>query len=148
MESKTEKSISAPKAKHFQRGVELISGGKPMICDRCSETMKSGEEREHFGQNLCEDCYMDALSPARTCDPWAVHSARSLAKSKGGALQLNETQKKILMILKETGGAEPATITDKLEIKPADLEREAAALRHMEKIRGELRNGKKFLILW
>ena len=74
--------------------------------------------------------------------------SRSLAKSKGGALQLNETQKKILMILKETGGAEPATITDKLEIKPADLEREAAALRHMEKIRGELRNGKKFLILW
>jgi DNA-binding Lrp family transcriptional regulator len=71
-----------------------------------------------------------------------------LAKSQGGTLQLNEIQKKILMILKETGGDEPATITDKLEIKPADLEREVAALRHMEKIRGELRNGKKFLILW
>lgn len=119
-----------------------------MSCDRCSETLKSGEEREHFGRHLCEDCYMDALSPARTCDPWAVHSAQSLAKSRGGTLQLNEIQKKILTILKETGGAEPATITDKLEIKPADFQREAAALRHMEKIRGELRNGKKFLILW
>lgn len=119
-----------------------------MICDRCSETMTSGEEHEHFGRNLCEDCYMDALSPARTCDPWAVHSAQSLAKSKGGALQLNEFQKKILMILKETGGVEPATISDKLDIKPADLEREVAALRHMEKIRGELRNGRKYLILW
>jgi DNA-binding MarR family transcriptional regulator len=71
-----------------------------------------------------------------------------LAKSKGGALQLNEFQKKILMILKETGGAEPATLCDKLDIKPADLEREVAALRHMEKIRGELMSGKKFLILW
>ena len=35
-----------------------------------------------------------------------------------------------------------------LNIKPADLEREVAALRHMEKLKGELRDGKKFLILW
>jgi hypothetical protein len=53
-----------------------------------------------------------------------------------------------LLILKETGGAEPAAIADRLKIKPADLEREVAALRHMEKLRGELRNDKKFLILW
>jgi hypothetical protein len=53
-----------------------------------------------------------------------------------------------LLILKETGGAEPAAIADRLQIKPADLEREVAALRHMEKLRGELRDGKKFLILW
>lgn len=119
-----------------------------MICDRCSETMKPGEEHDHLGQHLCEDCYMDALSPVRTCDPWAVHSAQSLARSKVGALEVNEIQKEILKILKETGGAEPAALAEKLEIKPADLEREVAALRHMEKIRGELRNGKKFIILW
>jgi len=35
-----------------------------------------------------------------------------------------------------------------VQIKPADLEREVAALRHMEKLKGELRDGKKFLILW
>jgi hypothetical protein len=39
-------------------------------------------------------------------------------------------------------------IVERLQIKPADLEREVAALRHMEKIRGELRQGKKFLIPW
>ena len=27
--------------------------------------------RDFHGQLLCDDCYMDALSPARTCDPWA-----------------------------------------------------------------------------
>ncbi len=118
-----------------------------MICDRCSQTIEHGEEREHHGQNICEDCYMDALSPARTCDPWAVHSARSLAKSEG-TLELTEIQKKILRILEETGGAEPAAIINRLQIKPADLEREVAALRHMEKLKGELRDGKKFLILW
>jgi hypothetical protein len=119
-----------------------------MDCDRCSEAINTGEEREHLGQDLCEDCYMDALSPAKTCDPWAVHSAQSFAKSKGGTLELNEIQQQILIILKETGGAEPSVLADRLQIKPADLEREVAALSHMEKLRGELRDGKKFLILW
>ena len=119
-----------------------------MKCDGCSQKINSNEAREHFGRYLCEDCCMDALSPARTCDPWAVHSARSLAKSKGGTLELNERQQQILRILKETGGTEPEDVIRKLKINPADLEREVAPLRHMEKIRGELRNGRKFLVLW
>ncbi len=118
-----------------------------MICERCAQTIENGEEREHHGQNVCEDCYMDALSPARACDPWAVHSAQSLAKSEG-TLELTEIQKKILHILEETRGAEPDAIINRLQIKPADFEREVAALRHMEKLKGELRDGKKFLILW
>jgi hypothetical protein len=123
-------------------------GGNKMKCDRCSQTIEPGEAHEHFGRNFCEDCYMDALSPAKTCDPWAVHSAQSFAKSKGGALELNDFQKRILHVLKETGGAEPADIISKLGTNPADFEREVAALRHMEKLRGELRDGKKFLTLW
>ena len=119
-----------------------------MECERCKETIGKGEEREHHGQILCEDCYMDLLSPARTCDPWAVHSAQTLAKKGGGSLELTEIQTKILEIVQEAGGAEPDVIVEKLQIKPADLEREVATLRHMERIRGELRQGKKFLIPW
>jgi len=119
-----------------------------MECERCKETIAKGEKREHHGQILCEDCYMDLLSPARTCDPWAVHSAQTLARNSGGSLELTEIQKKILEIVEETGGAEPGVVVERLQIKPADIEREVAALRHMEKIRGELRQGKKFLISW
>ena len=119
-----------------------------MKCERCKEAIGKGEEREHHGQIVCEDCYMDLLSPARTCDPWAVHSAQTLAKKSGHSLELTEIQKKILEIVQEAGGAEPGVIVERLQIKPADLEREVAALRHMEKIRGELRQGKKFLIPW
>ena len=90
---------------------------------------------------------MDALSPARTCDPWAVHSAKTLEEQEGG-LEINEVQKKILQILEESGGIEPRLLVDRLQIKPSDLEREIAALRHMEKIRGELRDGKKVVRLW
>ena len=117
-----------------------------MDCERCKEAIQNSEEREHLGQILCEDCYMDALSPARTCDPWAVHSAQTFARGSGGILELGDVQKKILQIVEETGGAEPRHIVERLQIKPADLEREVAALRHMEKIRGELRQGKKFLV--
>ena len=98
-----------------------------------------------YGQVLCEDCYMDALSPARACDPWAVHTAKSLAKDES---DLTLTQKKILDLLRETGGIEPGILAKTLQIRPSDLEREIAALRHMEKVRGELRQGKKVLRLW
>ena len=31
-------------------------------------------------KKLCDDCYMDALSPTKTCDPWAVYTAKSIQK--------------------------------------------------------------------
>ncbi len=119
-----------------------------MECERCKDSIEDGEEREFYGQTLCEDCYMDALSPTRTCDPWAVHSAKSFMKEGGESLQLNMTQDMILKILEETGGVEPKILVERLQIKPSDLEREIAALRHMEKIRGELKEGRKIIRLW
>ncbi|MFH1954889.1 MAG: hypothetical protein ABIL06_25145 [Pseudomonadota bacterium] len=118
-----------------------------MECEKCKDPIEAGEEREHYGKVLCEDCYMDALSPARTCDPWAVHSAKSL-EEQTGRTEVNEVQEKILKILEETGGIEPRILVERLQIKPSDLEREIAALRHMEKVRGELRDGKKVVRLW
>jgi hypothetical protein len=119
-----------------------------MKCARCEASIIEGEEREHLGRALCEDCYMDTLSPAKTCDPWAVHSAKSFGKNLGGKFELTELQRKILEILKETGGAPPGHLIERLNISPMDLEREIAALRHMEKVRGELRSGKKYIRLW
>ena len=119
-----------------------------MKCDRCKEDIEEGEERELHGQTLCEDCYIDTLSPAKACDPWAVYTAKSFSKEDGFKVEITETQSKILQILKETGGTEPKIIVERLQIKPSDLEREVATLRHMEKVRGELREGKKILRLW
>ena len=119
-----------------------------MHCQRCHDQIDPGEEREYAGRVLCEDCYMDALSPARTCDPWAVHSAKNLAQQGGVSPELNTLQKQILDYLRETGGVEPREIADCLQVKPSELEREIAALRHMEKIRGELRDGRKVIRLW
>jgi hypothetical protein len=119
-----------------------------MRCDRCQENVEEGEERELRGQTLCEDCYMDLLSPAKACDPWAVYTAQSFSKEDRSNVDISETQSKILQILEETGGAEPGVILERLQLKPSELEREIATLRHMEKVRGELRGGKRIIRLW
>lgn len=116
-----------------------------MECDKCGNPIEPGEERQMHGRILCEVCYMDALSPPRACDPWAVHTARSFSKEEA---LLNETQKKILEILRETHEIEPEVLAEKLGMRPTDLEREIAALRHVEKVRGAMRGRKKVITLW
>ena len=117
-----------------------------MKCDRCGDEIPKDEENLHSGRILCEDCFMDALSPARACDPWAVRSAGMTADS--GSLELTSTQESILAILKQTGGIGLVEVAEKLNLKVPDLEREMAALRHMEKIRGARKGGKKIFLPW
>jgi DNA-binding MarR family transcriptional regulator len=69
-------------------------------------------------------------------------------KEAGSSAEINETQAKILQILEQTGGTELPVLSERLQMKPSDLEREIASLRHMEKVRGELRDRKKVLRLW
>ncbi|MBF0550337.1 MAG: hypothetical protein HQK60_07370 [Deltaproteobacteria bacterium] len=118
-----------------------------MQCAKCQEMIEETDAREMHGQTLCEDCYMSALSPTRTCDPWAVHSAKNLLKGQGSH-ELTQVQTQILSILTETGGVDLSDLSERMQISPMDLERDMAALRHMEKIRAELRAGKKVFRLW
>jgi len=117
-------------------------------CDRCSKNIDSEEAREHNGRTLCEECCMDVLSPTRTCDPWAVYTARSTLKSGGSGAALTATQEGILRILDEAGGIEPRELRERIGLSPGDFEREIAALRHMEKLRAGMRDGVKVICLW
>lgn len=119
-----------------------------MKCDKCGKTIAPGEDMAVHDRTLCEDCAMDAMSPVRTCDPWSVHLAKSFTGEAGSSPVMTETQKKIIRILTETGGLAPEMLASRVEMAPPDLERELATLRHMEKIRAELRDGKKVIRLW
>ena len=118
-----------------------------MNCECCQTAITPGEEREHFGKILCEDCYIDALSPVKTCDPWAVHSAKTFEEHSGGVSTLTPVQMKILEFLKAEGPMTPETLLAKLEVdlEISELQREFASLRHMEKARAK-KNGDK--VLW
>ena len=95
-----------------------------MQCEKCGNVIEEQDSQEFHGQMICEDCYIDALPPAKACDPWAVYSAKSFSKGSGTGTNITETQSKILQILKETGGVEPKIISEMLQISPSDLERE------------------------
>lgn len=119
-----------------------------MNCDKCQSQIPENEEHEYCGQTFCDDCYMDALSPARSCDPWAIHSAKRLEASGSQGLQMNETQLRIVDFLQNAVEAEPAAICKDLQLSEDEFKRETAALRHMEKIRGRLKDGRVVLRLW
>jgi hypothetical protein len=119
-----------------------------MQCERCKNLIPEGEGMELHGQVLCEDCYMDLLSPAKACDPWAVYSAKTFLKNDSSGPNVTPVQQRILDILQDEGPQERPTLCETLQLKEADLERELATLRHMEKIRGELRGGKRLICLW
>jgi hypothetical protein len=110
--------------------------------------IEEGEGRDFHGKLLCDDCYMDALSPARTCDPWAVRSA-GLAREHGDTTEhTGGLQQKILDLIAKSVGQSQAELASKLAARPGDIEREIAALRHMEKIRAAMQDGKKVIVLW
>ena len=119
-----------------------------MQCDKCQAPIPPGEEETIHGRTVCEDCLMDILSPARTCDPWAVRSAQQTMDTMAGTVHLNPNQERILALLAESDGLALAELAERLGLKVQDVEREIAALRHMEKVRGALKDGHKIIRLW
>ncbi len=104
-----------------------------MLCEKCQSPMEPDEAREYGGRTLCEDCYIDALSPAKTCDPWATYTATRLATQ-----ELNPAQDAILKLITKQGHASLAELMAATGLDETALMREIAALRHMELVRGAM----------
>lgn len=120
-----------------------------MQCHRCQSVIEPGEEKSCQGGVLCEDCYLEDVSRVKVCDPWAVYCATSQERH-GAPAPLTPMQTEILHILKRTGGLEPAALLRELggKLTMPQLEREFAALRHMEKAKGEKRGDQVFIKPW
>ncbi len=103
-------------------------------CSKCGASLDGEEPREHLGQVLCEDCYLEALSPVKTCDPWAVHTAKSLKDLPGG-LNLTPRQQKLFDLVKDRGEVSKQEAARLLGVSEDDLQREFAVLRHLEMLR-------------
>jgi len=104
-------------------------------CAKCGDGYDPAEAREYQGQILCEDCYLDAMSPIVVCDPWAVYTAKSLQDLPGGHA-LSPIQQKLYDLVKERGEVPIPEAAACLGLNEDDLRREFAPLRHMEMLRG------------
>ena len=83
-----------------------------MKCQRCQREISEDESFGYFGEVLCDDCYMDVMSPARSCDPWAVYSATRTRESAGltGTEGLNSLQQAIYTFIKSKGKSTPEEV--------------------------------------
>lgn len=110
-----------------------------MICHRCKEEIDPGDDTfEHYGHTLCEDCYIGAIQPPRSCDPAAVSSASSTRAMLGhsGTQGLTPLQKRIYEFIKEKGKATREDMLGNFELPPWEIEKQIAILRHCELVRG------------
>ncbi len=109
-----------------------------MQCDRCKTEVGAEQGVSRGGQNLCEDCLMDVLSPVKACDPWAVKLAKG-AKDVGGAGELKGLEKALYELVSERGRVAKRDVPALLGVRPAEVERAFSVLRHMELLRGDRR---------
>lgn len=121
-----------------------------MICQRCREEIPEGEHFEHMGQTLCEDCYIEAIEPPRTCDVAAVYGAKLARRMAGqeGTEGLTGLQSDIYNYVKESGPVTHEQIARRYNLPKWQLEKNFATLRHCELLRGFREKGQIYVTVW
>jgi hypothetical protein len=116
-----------------------------MKCDTCGGKIDSGEQFHHGGKTFCEDCYLDIATIPKTCDPWAVHTAKSTPIMGDG---LSSVQQKMLDLIKKNGPMTAEQISAELSIDGDEFQRNFATLRHMELAKGMKRGEQVYYALF
>jgi hypothetical protein len=98
-------------------------------CGKCGCEVPQGEVYELFGDTFCEDCYIDRMAAPKTCDPWAVYTAKRTSENN---LVLTPLQKKIYDFIAGSREVDLETICSELSITEEDFRNAFATLRHME----------------
>jgi hypothetical protein len=109
-----------------------------MKCERCGDVVAEGEQFEFRGKVLCEDCYIGAVQPPKTCDVAAVHAAKKHREAAGhtGTDGLTELQKDIVNFIRQSGRVTKEDLAAKFGLPQWELERQFAVLRHCELLKG------------
>ena len=119
-----------------------------MKCTRCNRDVKEGDSYTHFGEILCEDCYLDMRLEVKACDPWAVHSATRLRESSGlaEAEGLTELQKAIYELVKSKGKVTREEVMRNLKLSEQEIQKQLAILRHCELVKGHKEGDNVYII--
>ena len=115
-----------------------------MECAYCRQTIPEGEECHYSGKILCENCYIRAAEPLRTCDVAAVHSAKTHRQMAGqtGLDGLTDQQKAICEFVARKGKATKEELCHEFGISAYEIDKQIAILRHCEILKGrKLNNG-------
>jgi len=121
------------------------------VCTRCLETISDEDDVHHLGSDdLCEDCYIEALQRPKTCDVAATQLAKKHRQAAGqtGTDGLLDIQKKIYDFIKENEKVTRQEVMDALEITESELQKQIAILRHCELVKGRKEGDQIYLVLF
>ncbi len=119
-----------------------------MNCDKCGESISTGEECRYLNQTLCEDCYIRIVDRAKTCDVAATHAAKKHRAALGqrGTEGLTELQKNICRFVEEQGKATREEIAGKFQLTDFEMEKQFAVLRHCEVLKATKEKGRVYIV--
>ena len=115
-------------------------------CPKCQTECDVAELQDFSGQQLCEDCYIDSVELSKTCDPWAVHSAKNLVASQG--VRLTADQERLLELVKAEKEIDFAEAANTLGMTDKRLQEDFTVLRHMELLRAAKKGDGKVITLF
>jgi len=117
-------------------------------CSRCGTEVSEDEAFSYQSQTLCEDCYIDAISPDRECDPWASYLSAYERKGAGlkGVDGLSEVQKKVYHFIKNRGRATREEVMAQFDLSVADLVPQLKVLMYAELVKEHSESGTMYLI--
>ena len=116
-----------------------------MKCNRCSKEIPADEIHSHLGHTLCEDCYIEAISPEKHCDPWATYLA-SRESGATGVSALSDIQKEMHKFLKEHGKATRDEVMARFRLSAVDLDEHLKVLMHSETVQELGEAGEMYLV--
>lgn len=104
-------------------------------CESCGRNCDPADLRDLAGKQVCEDCFLDGVEITKTCDPWAVHSAKKTLPAQG-LPPLTPLQQQLYDLIVREKQLTPEEVAGRLGISQTELRREFATLRHLELLRG------------
>jgi recombinational DNA repair protein (RecF pathway) len=114
-----------------------------MRCDKCQCEVPDDEIYTKAGRNLCEDCYVDAMSVPKTCDVGAVSAARASRSLTGqkGAEGLTPMQRTFYEYVRQKGSVLREELISYMkaaypEMTAEDGDKTFTTLRHLELVKG------------
>ena len=117
-------------------------------CPACGATVSPEDLVPHGGRQVCDDCAMDALSPAQPCDPWAVKMATGSFETTADAVAtLQGLEKALYDAVRERGAVPVPAAPELLGVGAPEVRRAFSVLRHMELLRAHLRQDRGKLIV-
>lgn len=119
-----------------------------MKCHRCGSEISGDDSYSYHGQVLCEDCYISAISPERTCDPWASYlSGRERQDTDiKGANDLTETEKRVYEFIKDRGRTTRGEVMAEFGLSAPDLDPQLNVLMHAELVKERSEGDTMYLI--